>query len=186
MKPSAWGWTPRRSSNGISIASAASRQAAVSSGVDVELGAPVRMASDGVGCEAQVPLRHQVGVNVVVGDGAVLVGAGHAVDAKAPARIVVTQRAPQPRGLDEQLEPGLALERLVVGRRLVAPDRVGDVGVDVKGSGSRRPVARTPLAVDRPPGKRRALNPSSLARSRASASVAWRQHSASRAACGAV
>src|SRR5207248_4291435 len=85
-----------------------------------------------------------------------------AVDAKAPAGVVMAQRAPQPRGFDEQLEPCLALERLVVGRRLVAPDRIGDVSADVKSSGSRRPVPRTLLPVDRPPGKRRAFQSQEL------------------------
>ena len=47
---------------------------------------------------------------------AVLVGAGDAVDAEAPVRVVVAERAPQPRGLDEQLEPDVALERVVAGR----------------------------------------------------------------------
>src|SRR5207302_1695536 len=63
---------------------------------------------------------------------------------------------------DEQLEPRLALEGLVVGRRLIAADRVGDVSADVKGSGARRPVPRTLLPVDRPPGKRRALQSQQL------------------------
>ena len=130
--------------------------------VDAELGGPVGVAFDGVGGQAQVSLRHQVGVDVVVGDGAVLVGAGDAVDAKAPAGVVVAQRAPQPRGLDEQLEPGLALERMVVGRGLVAADGIGDVRADVEGGRSRRPVSRALPSVDRPPGKRRALEPQEL------------------------
>ena len=60
--------------------------------------------SSGVGRGAQVALRHQVRVDVVVGDRAVLVGAGDAVDPEAPGVVVVAERAPQPRRLDEQLE----------------------------------------------------------------------------------
>src|SRR5437763_2270476 len=40
----------------------------------------------------------------LVGNRAVLVRAGHAVDAKAPGRVMVAERAPHPRGLDEQLD----------------------------------------------------------------------------------
>ena len=72
------------------------------------------MALDRVGGRSQVPLRHQVRVDVVVGDRAVLVGAGDAVDAEPPGGVVVAERAPQPRGLDQQLEPDVALEVLVV------------------------------------------------------------------------
>ena len=164
------------------MASAASRQRGRLLGVDAE---SLRRARGGVrrasAASAQVPLGHQVGVDVVVGDGAVLVGPGHAVDAEAAVGVVVAERAPQPRRLDEQLEADLALELLVVGGGLVADDRVGDVGADVERGGAGRPVARALLAVDRPPGERRAPQPElSSARSRARSSVAWRQRSASR------
>ena len=124
------------------------------------------MALDRVGGQRQVVLRHQVGVDVVVGDRAVLVGAGDAVDAKAPLGVVVAERAPQSRGLDEQFESDLAFERLVVGCGLVAADRVGDVGGDVKGGRPGWPVAGAFLAGDRAPGKDRACKseqPRSLA-----------------------
>ena len=125
--------------------------------VDAELGRVTRVARDGVGGRAQVPLRHQVRVDVVVGDRAVLVGPGDAVDAEAALGVVVAERAPEPRRLDEQLEADLALELVVVGRRLVADDRVGDVRVDVERGGAGRPVAGALLAADRPPRERRAL-----------------------------
>ena len=64
---------------------------------------------------------------------------------------------PQPRRLDEHLEPGLELEHLVLDRGLIADDRVGDVGADVKSRRSGRPVAGALLAADRPPGERRPL-----------------------------
>ena len=89
------------------------------------------MARDRIGGGAQVPLREQVGVDVVVGDRAVLVRAGDAVDAEAALRVVVAERAPEPRGLDEQLEPDLALELLVAGR--------------AAGSGRRRRRCRAPM-----------------------------------------
>ena len=84
--------------------------------VGAERGGVAGMTGDRVGGGAQVPLREQVRVDVVVGDRAVLVGAGDAVDAEAPLRVVVTERAPEPGRLDEQLEADLALERLVAGR----------------------------------------------------------------------
>jgi hypothetical protein len=68
--------------------------------VDADLGGPLGVAFDGVGCQAQVSLRHEVGVDVVISDGAVLIGAGHPVDAKAPRDVVMAQRAPQSRRLD--------------------------------------------------------------------------------------
>ena len=114
--------------------------------------------------------------------------AGHPVDAKAPAGVVMAQRAPQPRRLDEQLDPGLALERMVIGggpgsgrRHRRCPRRCG-----------RRPSppasrCEHSCPVDRPPREGRALKPRSwggpVARqsqghvtSRASASrAAWRR-----------
>ena len=59
---------------------AASRQAAVSSSVTPSCAAPVGVADRRVGGGEQVPLRHQVGVDVVVLDRGVLVGAGDPVD----------------------------------------------------------------------------------------------------------
>jgi hypothetical protein len=47
------------------------------------------VALDGVGRREEVLLRHEVGVDVVVGDGAVLVRAGDAVDTEAAAGVVV-------------------------------------------------------------------------------------------------
>src|SRR5207253_8503986 len=89
--------------------------------------------------------------DVVVGDGAVFVGPGDAVDAKPSFGVVVTQRPPQARSLDEQLEPCLALERLVTGRSQVAANGVGDVRVDVERGRACGPVARAFLAGDRAP-----------------------------------
>jgi hypothetical protein len=44
--------------------------------VDAELGCAIGVPLDGVCRQPQVPLRHQIGVDVVVCDGAVLVGPG--------------------------------------------------------------------------------------------------------------
>ena len=68
-------------------------------------------------------------------------------------------RAPETGGLDQELEPDLALEDLVVGRRLVADDRVGHVSVDVDGRRAGRPVARALLAADGAPGEGSARQP---------------------------
>jgi hypothetical protein len=66
-------------------------------------------------------------------------------------RVVVTERAPEPCGLDEQFEADLALEGLVAGHGLVADDGVGDVAVDVERSRSGGPVAGAFLTADRSP-----------------------------------
>src|SRR6202035_652312 len=86
--------------------------------VDSELGGAFRVALGGVEGLAQVPLGHEVGVHVVVGDRAVLVGAGDTIDAEAPGSVVMPQRAPQPRRLDEQLEADGATELSVPARPL--------------------------------------------------------------------
>ena len=104
---------------------------------------------------AQVPLCHQVRVEVVVGDRAVLVGARDAVDPKCAVEIVVAEGSPEPRRLDEDLHAYVVLERGVVGGVHVSDHRVGDVRVDMEGRRAGRPVARALLAVDRPPRKRR-------------------------------
>ena len=77
-------WTPSASSHGITIAV---RCVAPGRGL-LEIG-PERcsvagMTGDRIGCSAHVPLCQQVGVDVVVGDRAVLVRARDAVDAEAP------------------------------------------------------------------------------------------------------
>jgi hypothetical protein len=79
----------------------------------VQLPSPLRLALGRVGRFPQISLRHQVRVDVVVGDRAVLVGTGDAVDPKTPLGVVVTERAPQACRLDQQLEAGLSLEVVV-------------------------------------------------------------------------
>jgi len=69
------------------------------------------------------------------------------------AAVMVAERRPQPRGLDEQLGADVVLEGAVSGSPYIADDRIGDVGVDVKRCRRSGPVARTFLAADRPPRK---------------------------------
>jgi hypothetical protein len=82
---------------------------------------------------------------------------------------VLAERAPQPRGLDQQLQADLALELGVAGGVEVADDGVGDVGVDVEGGGAGGPVAEhsSPWIVRQ--GKAAPARPSSAAWSRAAA-----------------
>ena len=134
----------------------------------------------GIGGGAQVLLGHQVGVDVVVGDRAVLVGAGDPVDAEPAVGVVVAQRAPQPRGLGQQLQADVAFEGLVAGGVDVADDRVGDVGVDVEGGGAGRPVAGAFLAVDGAPREGRAGEPE-LGGALRRPSAGWSAASAARA-----
>src|SRR5207253_2677835 len=82
---------------------------------------------------------------------AVLRAGGDAVDAEAYPRMVVAEREPGTRGLDEKLQSDFALEVLVRCRILVAHDRVGDVGADVEAGRAGRPVAGAFVAADRAP-----------------------------------
>ena len=143
----------------MTMSSAASRQTAASSKSASELGGEARVASDRVRRGAKVLLREQVRVDVVVDDRAVLVRAGDAVDAEATLRIVMAERPPQARRLDEQLDADLAIERVVLRRRVVARDRVGDGRADVEGGRARRPVAGALLPADRAPREGGALEP---------------------------
>ena len=120
--------------------------------VDAEVPGDVGVAVGGVGGGAQVLLGHQVGVDVVVGDRAVLVGAGDPVDAEA-ARRRRDGPASATAGPSRPAAPGRrSRSKLVVaGGVEVADDGVGDVGVDVEGGRAGRPVAGAFLAVDGPP-----------------------------------
>ncbi len=69
----------------------------------------------------------------------------------------MAERAPQPGGLHQQLEPLPAGEVLVLGRGDVPHGRVRDAGVDVEGGRAGGPVAGALLAVDRPPREGGAL-----------------------------
>ena len=74
VNPSAWGWTAE-----LGVVGDEHRPRGVPPGrelgvVDAELAGALRMSLGGVGRGAQVALRHQVGVDVVVGERAVLVG----------------------------------------------------------------------------------------------------------------
>ena len=126
-------------------------------GRDAELARAVLMALAGGGGAEQVLLRHQVRVDVVVDDRAVLVGAGDAVDAEVAVEVVVAERAPQPRRLDEDVDADRRARS--VGSPVACTywsTDVGDVGVDVERRGPGRPVARALLAVNRAPGEGRA------------------------------
>src|SRR5262249_46376758 len=105
----------------------------------------------------KIPLRHQVCVDVVVGERAVFVWAGYSVDAKAALRVVVAERPPQPRCFNQQLEAGLAFERVVFCRRLATRHRVGDVCADVEGRRAGGPVPRAFLSANRSPWEGGAL-----------------------------
>src|SRR3954452_17386572 len=119
--------------------------------VDTERSRRLRVFGAELRRPKQVPLRHQVGVDVVVDDRAVFVRTGDAVDAETAGGVVVTEAAPQPRGLDEQRDAGRPLELRVARRVHVAYRGVGDVTVDVEGGRTGRPVGRALLAVDRAP-----------------------------------
>src|SRR5207302_2825189 len=106
-----------------------------------------------VGGSLQVPRGHQVCEDVVVGDRGVLVGTGDTVDPKPAVAVVMAEASPQPSGLYQQAQTGGAVEILVAGRVDVADHCIGDVRVDVEGSGARRPVGGALLAADGAPRK---------------------------------
>ena len=108
--------------------------------------------------DLEVLLRHQVRVGVVVDDGRVLVGPGHAVDAEAPVAALgeEPEAHPEARRLDEHLGALVEQEPEVAGDAVVLVHRVGDVGVDVVLRGAGRVPRRGLLAVDRPPRVERA------------------------------
>jgi hypothetical protein len=84
----------------------------------------------GGGGEIQVQPGHEVGVGIVVDYRGVLVGPGHAVDVESSVAAVEAQVVPQPDGFGEDLRSDVAEQPHVTGDAGVAPDRVGDIGVD--------------------------------------------------------
>jgi hypothetical protein len=90
------------------------------------------MALHCAGGGAQVVLGHQVRVDVVVGQRAVLVRSRDAVDSELAAARVVAKRLPEPSRLHEQLQSGAGLEPGIPGDVHVADDSVSDVGVDME------------------------------------------------------
>jgi len=68
-------------------------------------------------------------------------------------QVVVAQGAPESRRLHKDVNADITLEGFVASCVYMANHGIGDVGVDVKRSGSRGPVARAFLAVDGAPRK---------------------------------
>ena len=102
---------------------------------------------------AKCQLRSEIGEHVVVDDGGVLVGAGHAVEAEASVDVVMPETGEQAGDLDEEFDAALGFELFVLGGAHVSRGRVGDVGADVHTRGTSGPVARTLVAVDGAPGE---------------------------------
>src|SRR5579885_3389767 len=100
--------------------------------------------------------------DVIISNGAILVGSGHAVDAEAAGSIVIAERVPQAGGLDEQAEAGPLLELSIVCAANVARDGVRDISVNVEGRRARGPVPRTLFARDGAPGEGGAAQPELL------------------------
>src|ERR1700737_2922251 len=108
--------------------------------IDAEFAGRLGVAVGGVGGRAQILLCHQVGVDVVVCDGAVLVRAGDSVDAEPASTVVVSQAVPQPGGVHQQGDTYRVFEHFVAGGPQVADNRVSDVCVDVESGRTGRPV----------------------------------------------
>ncbi|CAH0211428.1 hypothetical protein SRABI128_01981 [Microbacterium sp. Bi128] len=108
--------------------------------------------------EAQVEPRHDVGEEVVVDDGGVLVGPGDAVDVErvrlavgAVARAPEAEGRPQSCRVDGDVDALAGEELLVTGRADVLRQCEGHVGVDVVLRGAGGVVRRGLFAVDRAP-----------------------------------
>ena len=125
-------------------------------GADTERPRLFRVPAHRIGGAEQVSLRHQIGVDVVVGQRGVCVGPRHSVDVETTMTVMVAQREPQPGRLDQQLEPDGGREPVVARGVDVPHDRVGDVRADVKRRGARRPVRRALVATNGAPGEHRA------------------------------
>ena len=107
----------------------------------------------------QVLLRHQVCIDIVIGNGTVLVGAGDSVDPESAVAVLVAERTPQPSRLHEQVQADRLLKGGVV-RGANVPDRgTGDICVDMESGRSCRPVTGTFLPLDGAPRERRAVEP---------------------------
>jgi hypothetical protein len=79
------------------------------------------------------------------------------VDVEPAVAAVEAEVLPQPGGFGEDLGPDVAEQAHIAGDAGVAPDRVGDIGVDVILRGARLEIRRGLLAVDRAPREQRAL-----------------------------
>jgi hypothetical protein len=134
--------------------------------------------------EIQVQPGHEVGVGVVVDDRGVLVGPGHAVDVEPAVAAEKAEVLPQPSGFGQDLGPDVAEQAHVAGDAGVAPDRVGDIGVDVILRGARLEIGRGLLAVDGAPWESAPFWLTARARSRARSSMLCRKRSRLRAILG--
>ena len=68
------------------------------------------LAGARLGRAAQVMGRHQIGEHVVTDHRRVLVGPGHPVDVPDAVPVVMPERVPQARGLDEDLQTAVRLQ----------------------------------------------------------------------------
>ena len=120
-------------------------------GGHTQLSCLIGIADAGIGSGDQVVCRHQVREDVVADDRGVLVGTGDPVEVPGAVAVVVPERHPQPGGLDQHGKATVLFERLIAGHDAVALEGHRDVGVDVPGRGTRRPVGRALLSADGPP-----------------------------------
>ncbi|MBW8810119.1 MAG: hypothetical protein JF591_15135, partial [Lysobacter sp.] len=114
----------------------------------------------------QMLLGHAVGVEVVVDQRGVFVGAGDFVDAEraAAARIEVTDLRPDARGFEHDLGAAFDQEIQVAGRIQVQAQPIRDRGIDVIRGRTRWVVRRAFAAGDRAPREQRAVRMIHLAR----------------------
>ena len=131
---------------------------------DSEFARLILMTFADVGGAQHISLRHEIRVDIVVRDSAVLVRAGDSVDAKMSIQVKVSERSPESSRLNENFSSHVAFEFDIVIGFHISKHRRGDVRVDVKGSRSGGPVPGTFFAVNRSPWKCRTAE-SQIARS---------------------
>src|SRR5579863_1840205 len=93
---------------------------------------------------AQVMPGHQVGVDIVVSEGTILVRPGNTIYAElVSGSMKVTEGTPQACRLDEQFETHLLFKGCIASRRDVVGHSVGNVRIDMETCSSGRPIPRT-------------------------------------------
>jgi len=89
-------------------------------------------AADSQGCLAQMMLCHQVGIDGVVGQRALFIGAGHIIDTDATLCVMRARRTPQAGRFDQQLKPTLFFPCHAASAADRGRDRIDTLGVDME------------------------------------------------------
>jgi hypothetical protein len=125
--------------------------------VDAKLAGTFALPRGCVGRRVQVLLRHQICIDIVIGNGTVLVRPGDSVDSESAGAVVVAERTPQPGRVHEQVQPSRLLEGGVVSSANIPDRSTGDICVDMDSGRSCRPITGALLPADGAPRERRTV-----------------------------